>query len=206
MKKSLRTNRLVVRRLDENNPYDFFGIVNLFEKRDTAWWADLLEPILFIDDAREFIHNNNAGRVSLYGIFEKGEPWLLGAIQVEISSYSNLSYAEVGYALSYEGRGKGYMTEALKAICEMLFDMPGMVEVRCHILWFNESSLAVAERCGFKPVDEPLNKKEVRLHMDYYLDEYVIKGYEYRRDKEGFDNSYLDGINAEEDLYEQIAS
>jgi RimJ/RimL family protein N-acetyltransferase len=208
MKNTLKTDRLLLKHLNENDKFDSFGVVNLFGKPDTVWWADLLRPINFIEDAQDFIywHNHNKIGVSLYGVYEKGKPWLIGTIQVKISKYSNISVAEIGYALTYEGRGKGYMTEALNAVCDMLFEMPGMVEIRCFILPFNEKSLGVAERCGFKLIDDVWYNKEVRSRRDYYLDEYVLKRYEYLRRKEGFDYSFIEKINREEDLYEQLAA
>jgi RimJ/RimL family protein N-acetyltransferase len=208
MTNTLITNRLLLKRLNENDPYDSFGIMNLFEKPDTVWWSDLLYPIRYVEEARDFIswHNHNKKGVTLYGIYEKGKPWLLGIVQVRLMHGLNMTVAELGYALSYEGRGYGYMTEAVKAVCDMLFKMPDMVEIRCYILSFNDSSLGVAERCGFKYTDEKWYEKEVRNNRDYYLDEYVLKRYEHQRNKEGFDYSFLEKINREEDLYEQLAA
>ena len=210
MNKTLVTNRLILKTLNENDPYDFSGIVNLFENPDTVWWADLLKPIRLVEQAQDFIHwhNHNKEGVFLYGIYAKGEPWLLGTVQVTLFHSLNITVAELGYALSYESRGNGFMTEAVHAICDMLFQEPGMVEIRCHILSNNYSSLRVATYCGFEYVDEPWYEKMLRNRNDYYLDEYVLKRYEYERLKEGGYALYEIHwkIDREEDLYEQLAA
>ena len=210
MKNTLKTNRLTLKHLNENDPNDCQGIVNLFGKRDTVWWADLLEPVQLVEEAQDFIHwhNHNKEGVSLYGIYAKGEPWLLGTIQVTLFHSLNIMVAELGYALSYESRRNGFMTEAVNAICDMLFEEPGMVEIRCHILPNNYSSLRVATYCGFEYVDEKWYEKMPRNRDDYYLDEYVLKRYEHERLKEGGYALYEihEKINKEEDLYEQLAA
>lgn len=203
----IETSRLVLRTMDPGNIKDVLGALYTMGDSDTAWWADV-NPLEDLDEASDFIYwgNTNMRGITQFAVCEKESGRILGLLQVVETHALGLSAAELGYAMRYEGRGKGYMTEAVKAVCEVLFEDPTMMEVRCEILPFNEGSKGVVRRCGFSKVEEKKNEKERRYLDAAYLDEYVLTAHEYRKRMAGFDYSYLDTIDEEEDLYERLAA
>ena len=57
--------------------------------------------------------------------------------------------AEVGYSLSRDHWGKGYMTEALRAVIQYGFDVIGLHKVQICVRPSNTPSRKVIEKCGF---------------------------------------------------------
>ena len=83
----------------------------------------------------------------VYGVFLDNQ--LIGFINdTEIAG----SRIELGYALDPAHFSKGYMTEALKAIIQHLFDN-GFEEVLCGAFETNLASIRVMEKCGMSRLD-----------------------------------------------------
>lgn len=59
-------------------------------------------------------------------------------------------YVEIGYALAREYRGYGYMTEALDAFLDWLYEFAFCTGAVLRIHASNAPSLRVAEYCGFR--------------------------------------------------------
>jgi RimJ/RimL family protein N-acetyltransferase len=114
---------------------------------ETAWWFDSF----VLDDRRLiefFIHKGNMARDNLqYGIYEKGSDIVIGLVQVYIRGNEN--ERELGYVLSKDYRGKGYMTEVVKAVCDRIFYNPAVDAVTLRVLPANLPSQAVARKVGF---------------------------------------------------------
>jgi ribosomal-protein-alanine N-acetyltransferase len=58
----------------------------------------------------------------------------------------------VGYAIYGEYEGRGYATEAVKAMVAWAFGQPGVREVRALAPVWNTPALRVAENVGMRPV------------------------------------------------------
>jgi RimJ/RimL family protein N-acetyltransferase len=58
----------------------------------------------------------------------------------------------VGYAIYAESEGRGYATEAVKAMVAWAFGRPGVREVRALAPVWNTPALRVAENVGMRPV------------------------------------------------------
>jgi len=58
----------------------------------------------------------------------------------------------VGYAMYGEFEGRGYATEAVKAMLSWAFSQPGVREVRALAPVWNTPALRVAENVGMRPV------------------------------------------------------
>jgi ribosomal-protein-alanine N-acetyltransferase len=56
---------------------------------------------------------------------------------------------EIGYWLATDYRGKGIMTEAVKAICEYGFTTRKLIRIEAPVYAFNLESEAVLKKCGF---------------------------------------------------------
>jgi ribosomal-protein-alanine N-acetyltransferase len=72
----------------------------------------------------------------------------------------------VGYAIYAEYEGRGYATEAVRALVAWAFGQPGVREVRALAPVWNTPALRVAENVGMRPVaaDEDDDVGEVLLY------------------------------------------
>lgn len=57
--------------------------------------------------------------------------------------------AEIGYGIEEEQQGRGYATEAVKALVDWAFRQPGVTRVEAEAEEDNAASLRVLEKCGF---------------------------------------------------------
>lgn len=73
---------------------------------------------------------------------------ILTAPRLRISS-KKPHEADVGYALLPEAQGKGYASEALKAICDYGFQPLGIHAINAWVLGRNASSSRLLEKHGF---------------------------------------------------------
>ncbi|MBP5180634.1 MAG: GNAT family N-acetyltransferase [Clostridiales bacterium] len=97
-------------------------------------------------DAAEY----HAGRLVPLYIMPKDEPGnIIGRVSFFNFAYGGMMSCSVGYHLDQNATGKGYMTEALKASCEMIMDIMKMHRIEAFILPNNERSLNLIKRCGF---------------------------------------------------------
>lgn len=179
--KTIITKRLVIRSLTRCDIDDVFDIMSDTESARAADFA----PMESLSDAECLVRCRNNFYFSNYGICEKGSDKVIGLIQrryVRRVSDGLLREAEVGYILSKDYRGKGYMTEALDAFCRKLFDLEHENEyeeddfhvLHLNILPTNEASLGVARRVGFRYVEEKEDDKEQRLTDLRPLDRYQL--------------------------------
>ena len=178
------TERLVIRSLTRCDIDDVFDIMSDVE---TARAADFA-PMESINDAEALIRCRNSFYFSNYGICEKGSDKVIGLIQhryIRWHSDGLLNEAEVGYVLSKDYRGMGYMTEALDAFCGKLFDWEHedvYDDESFHVLYLNilptnEASLGVARNVGFTYVEEDEDDKEVQYTDLRPLDRYELHWY-----------------------------
>ena len=169
--KQIITNRLILKALAKE---DARAILHILSDRETAWWSDDFR-MKSLDEAVDFIDwSNEASDVIHYGIFRKESETAIGYIQIKLPECTGIRNArELGYALSKELRRQGYMSEAINAICDYLFQDESVKRITLEILNNNLASLGVARNCRFSYVDEPLEKKQKRFLDDQPLDMYV---------------------------------
>jgi RimJ/RimL family protein N-acetyltransferase len=60
---------------------------------------------------------------------------------------------EFGYSIVPEYRGKGYATEAARAIIEWAFKQPGVMRVTADCLNDNHASIRVLEKAGMRQIE-----------------------------------------------------
>ena len=147
------TERLILRRMTENDAKD---VLALMSDDYTARMAGF-RPISSIEEAIAFI-DRWKGESS--AITKRSDDRVIGIIQTEVLmglGYFDLrtDFVELGYLLSAEHRGKGYMTEVIGALKEFFFEHYEKVgELQAHIFCGNEASRRVALKCGFRPMYE----------------------------------------------------
>lgn len=166
----IETERLILKAMKEN---DARALLSTVGDSETAWWSD--DYIYDLDETIEFIEFNNQGiDTSLYGVFRKESDDVIGYVQIKLSPITGkIDVRELGYAMSKEYRRRGYMSEAVNAVCNHLFQNEYIKRITLEILPDNLPSLGVARKCGFSFVEEPEEKKHLRFLDDKPLDLYV---------------------------------
>jgi RimJ/RimL family protein N-acetyltransferase len=118
--------------------------------------AELIPYMVWAEDAapehtRAFMemaaHNWRDG-VANWIFTIRAEGSVAGTISL-LASKPMLKVAEVGYWLRSDLTGRGYMTEAVRAIVEWGFDQAGMERVELRASPANIGSIRVAEKVGF---------------------------------------------------------
>ena len=166
----IETKRLILKTLREK---DARALLSTVGDSETAWWSD--DYIYDLDETIEFIEFNNQGiDTLLYGVFRKESDDVIGYVQIKLAPITGkIDVRELGYAMSKEYRRRGYMSEAVNAVCNHLFQNEHIKRITLEILPDNLPSLGVARKCGFSFVEEPEEKKHLRFLDDKPLDLYV---------------------------------
>ena len=166
----IETERLILKTLREK---DARALLSTVGDSETAWWSD--DYIYDLDETIEFIEFNSQGiDTLLYGVFRKESDDVIGYVQIKLAPITGkIDVRELGYAMSKEYRRRGYMSEAVNAVCNHLFQNEHIKRITLEILPDNLPSLGVARKCGFSFVEEPEEKKHLRFLDDKPLDLYV---------------------------------
>lgn len=166
----IETERLILKTLREK---DARALLSTVGDSETAWWSD--DYIYDLDETIEFIEFNNQGiDTLLYGVFRKESDDVIGYVQIKLAPITGkIDVRELGYAMSKEYRRRGYMSEAVNAVYNHLFQNEHIKRITLEILPDNLPSLGVARKCGFSFVEEPEEKKHLRFLDDKPLDLYV---------------------------------
>lgn len=104
-----------------------------------------------VDDARRFLewvaetNANGASRDWMILAPPAGEP--VGTIGLR--TLSSFSY-ELGYVLAPSAWGRGFATEAVRAVTEAAFALEDTARVQAHCHPDNAASLRVLEKCGYE--------------------------------------------------------
>jgi RimJ/RimL family protein N-acetyltransferase len=113
-------------------------------------WAN---PTPSVNDTEEWCRQAHAKFIKReqfhYHFYLKGTDTFVGTLGLFNIGW-DVPKAEVGYWVHTEHSGKGFMTEAVRAMVTMCFGTLKFerLEIRCEE--GNERSAKVAERCGFK--------------------------------------------------------
>ena len=87
----------------------------------------------------------------VWAIREKASGKVIGSIGLEPDKRrENVNSREMGYSLAKESWGKGYMTEAARAVIDYAFEELDLVVLAICTGPENKRSQRVIEKCGFK--------------------------------------------------------
>lgn len=75
---------------------------------------------------------------------------VIGSIGVFRQGNIHRQTAELGYYIAEEYWGKGVMTEAVKQICEYVFDKSDIIRIYAEPFAYNTASCRVLEKAGFQ--------------------------------------------------------
>lgn len=140
----IETDRLILRRM---MPFDRFELFEIMMDRDTAQLAGF-RPMQGYDEASDLIRRwQTDALLDAWAIVEKDSGRLAGVLEEEFTGSGEKS---VGYWLARWARGRGYMTEALKAARDRIFEEEDEYDtIRLFTFPRNVASAAVARKCGF---------------------------------------------------------
>ncbi len=169
----LRTRRLVIRPLRRGDDRLIYPAVRESMRELTPWlvWAteayDTKACRVFVRDAmRNYAAGRGYGMVMLTRADE-----FVGGIGFHVRGES-ARYYEIGYWCRTSMAGRGYTTEATKALLRLALDQRDVhrVEIRCDVR--NRASKRVIRKCGFEK--EGLLRKIVRHHDGRLCDHLVF--------------------------------
>lgn len=148
MVKEIVTERLVLRpwKNTEDEAKDLYDYAKDPNVGPNAGWA----PHKSVEESSQIIKDVFLKENS-WAIREKENDKIIGHISLfEDSIREKVNSMEMGYNLSYEHWGKGYMTEAAKAVLEYGFREFNLDVVAIRTSETNLRSQSVIKKCGFQ--------------------------------------------------------
>ena len=108
------------------------------------------KPHASLEESRSIIENVFMTSRDAYAIRDKETGEIIGNISVyEDTAREDVASMEIGYALKEECWGRGYMTEACRAIMDYAFNKYDLVIMAIRTSEVNVRSQRVIEKCGF---------------------------------------------------------
>ena len=105
------------------------------------------EEVLSLLD--EYVGRNQSGYYFRWAVIEKESKECIGQVAYFLVDSDN-RFAEIEYCIGTAFQGKGYATEATKAVTEYGFDRMGLNKVQICVRPSNIASGKVIEKCGFQ--------------------------------------------------------
>ncbi len=103
--------------------------------------------------------DNACGRALVLAMAQKGSGRVIGIVSAHADQSRDV---EVGYAVGPAFAGKGFATEALKAIIDTIFRLNVADRLVANTRVINAASSRVPEKCGFHYVDSGLDNLPAR--------------------------------------------
>ena len=149
----IQTSRLYLRPYMDEDAQALFQLVSTNTDRLQSSAPFTTKENQSLAASKEFIEKRRLealrGQWIFLGIFLAGTDQLIGQITI-MKINTQVGKCELGYLLDGAFEGKGYMTETVKAVVSYCFEKLYFRKVSLMIGLFNQPSLKLAERCGFK--------------------------------------------------------
>lgn len=141
----IKTERLLIRSWEEKDRKDFEAIYGDPEVMELSGGKPHTTQEEFDKTFSRLLKNINC-----YAIVLKEEDKVIGTInyQEDFRRYK-INSISIGYEMARAYWGKGYMTEALKAMIRNAFDVRGVDIIGIAHFTVNTGSRRVIEKCGF---------------------------------------------------------
>lgn len=150
---TIETERLLLRAFQQTDLQDFYEYASVEGVGEMAGWPhhesiEKTQEILdmFIEGDHDFaISLKSSGKViGSLGVKEYG-------LEDKLTEFHNYLGREIGFTLSKDYWGQGFMPEAVLAVIDHLFSAENLDFLLCGHYQFNTQSRRVQEKCGFKP-------------------------------------------------------
>ena len=143
----ISTERLLLRRMTMKDAQDIFE----YSRDPLVAQHVLWDAQRHISEAKEYVRYMNRryrdDLPSSWGIIDKASGHLVGTIGYMMHSEENAS-VELGYSLARWVWGKGYATEALRAVIDYTFETMDVNRIEAQHEIDNPASGRVMEKCG----------------------------------------------------------
>lgn len=149
----IETDRLILRAFDQNDVNDLFEYASIIGVFEMAGWnalesigqaQELLDGFIGNDNTFAIVLKENSKVIGSLGIRKYG-------LEDALTEFHDYLGCEIGYDLSKEYWGRGLMPEALRGVCDYLFNKASFDFILCGYFGYNTQSKRVQEKCGFKP-------------------------------------------------------
>ena len=151
----LETDRLLLRPFNENDLEDFFEYAKMPEIGPNCGWEPINDKEKAIERLNRMISHD------YYAIVLKENNKVIGSVSLfdlDKRRYDNIetedNAKEVGFVLSRDYWGKGYMQEAVKAVLDYAFNALNVEAVYAITKKNNTRSEKLQEKLGFEVVGE----------------------------------------------------
>jgi RimJ/RimL family protein N-acetyltransferase len=145
------TARLALRALQPRDARELLAIV-VTSRAELGRFMSWPREMVAIEQARRFVSIGRDGwlaeRTARFGMFERATGELVGSIELDGIDLRR-SQAEMGYWVRTDRCGRGYATEAGRAMLLYGFQTLGVHKVRADVAVGNVASARVLEKLGF---------------------------------------------------------
>ena len=150
---TLETERLILRPFRQEDLQDFYEYASVEGVGEMAGWRhhgsieesqEILDMFINEDKTFAIVLKENGKVIGSLGVEKYG-------MEEALTEFNDYLGREIGYVLSKEHLGKGYMPEAVRAVINYLFCTLELDFLTCGYFEFNSQSKRVQEKCGFKP-------------------------------------------------------
>ena len=142
----ISSERLILRPVMMCDRFDIFDYSKNENIGRNAGWA----PHSSIDETESILDDIFIGKDGIFSIILKERPKVIGTIGLtDDPARSNPSSRMLGYSLSEEYWGKGYMTEAVNSVLKYGFENMGLSIITANCYAENSRSCSVLKKCGF---------------------------------------------------------
>ncbi len=172
----LRTDRLILRQWEEN---DAQPLIHMTSREHIAYWlpewkncSEWALPWIQGSAKKGYETNNPMEYFMTWAIVLRESNQLIGMINIGSDEFDKKEVG-TGYFIDMDYENRGYMTEALKGLCDYIFKTYRYDHIATMIQSDNAASIAVARKIGFKYVkditsdnggfDRPVEHKYFRL-------------------------------------------
>jgi RimJ/RimL family protein N-acetyltransferase len=166
----IETARLVLRAPSKR---DLDGIVVLANNLKVAEMTATIPHPYTRNDAEAWLGKVSTGKGHSLVVFAKGEKRVLVGV-AGFGHRGDEHHPEIGYWIGEEHWGKGYATEASRALIDHAFSETGIEALSAACRINNQSSRRVIEKCGFQWVGTGLNQVKA-LNASVPVDRFVLE-------------------------------
>ena len=145
----IATERLIIRNIESKDALDMYEYSSIPEVSEYLLWS----PHLNISTTEGYINSlQERYKKGLYGDWAlelKDSGKMIGTCGYAALDTLNKS-CEIGYVLSPKFQSQGYMTEAMKQMLALTFDVMHLEKAILRIIKENDRSINLAEKLGFR--------------------------------------------------------
>lgn len=142
----IETKRLSLRHIVEEDAEDIYRYCKNPDVGPRAGW----EPHASIENTKALMAQVFLGQPHVFGILDRNGRMVGSVGLLDDPHRPGTDVLMLGYALAQECWGKGYMTEAARAVVAYGFNTVGAPILTSNAYDFNIASQKVLEHCGFE--------------------------------------------------------